>query len=1168
MYATKFRDTLAYERDAITDISPCWSHQFLIDQTRDIPIIKPEPWPELAFWKTFRWCDWAVQQGILPEKVDMNNIKCLKIYSAFRKHSFKDPPSQYSLEIMKNVETFEKAVEAMVEASDAKKGKKGKNKKKKQKKEKKSKVPVEITDPSLWIDYRQIAEEIIYIIIYFKPSRYEIKYTISDLNQPGNKPGSPVKGKGKGKGKAAPTWQSITYVGNAIEVGSESLYGFMDSIDSKFLVFNLSQLANVPILNKVVIEEVESVPDIDLNDDSCYKLIMQMKTFLPNRKVKCKTLAKFPDKVDSPLSYLAVQKYTWYDNKSEDILLKIRTIGTKTAILELPAGRHLFKLWIKSETPYICSILTDSSITIGNSEQIMMAMTSESQRLQQFCIDIASNYGKTVQEFGRPEFSEQLRIFHSIYKTHDLTKPECIKMHDYMFDKLIETVQKYMDKSQHKNVIRALHIFFKRIYFDPSYRICNSLQYLKEEDVELYKLMERSTIKIQALFKGIYVRSILNRHKPEHKEHIPIFELCKKVYTSVFSSKNRLNTLPYMLRTVFFDPIMHDIAIKYDFYNDLLSVINIQDFKGSIILQENSWAVVCRYIFFINNPDPIIVKIKFYFQIGKYMIRVFNNDTKEEVGRFNCNVSVNSYESNVNGYTILCYGYAKDANKYFWRLMLATCKTQKENDIIVTSGDIHTTRIVDNYIPNYNDRILRYFIIIKEPTLITLRLITSNEDVQMKLLLFTSTYELIQEIRGVGKIIMPAVLLQMNTKVDIVPQPSSQSSLKRDSKTSRGSKGSKSSVTGSAKKSSDKLSRQSSKISSSSRRVSKTQPISIESVEIETKYVVEAYILKQSWPLSRPEWVNVEECKQKKLYWPIFSQSSSQGSLPTKRKSSKTTNDKTVMGKPFWVMQFIHSVAENIRIDRDESFDIMVRNIKRTWWEPDPNRYTTSKTLRAEYIEDNILKSVKADSKQDLEDENSESLFSNSTYNFVRNSIAQQYQIEVKTTFASVVPVAGTVKVPSIPSIQGCSLANPLLLTNLMPQLDPQEYMDMPLDEIDFLDRIVLTSEDLQDEENERLLKMEEFEMSQEIFCEQLTELAEQTSDTYELLNDWYDDDVREDSNDMMTDVYEDRQKYIDDIVKRIRWAREREQEMLEREKSKSPKKKEKKGKKDKKKKK
>lgn len=29
----------------VPDISPCWSHHFLIDQTRVIPLIKPEPLP-------------------------------------------------------------------------------------------------------------------------------------------------------------------------------------------------------------------------------------------------------------------------------------------------------------------------------------------------------------------------------------------------------------------------------------------------------------------------------------------------------------------------------------------------------------------------------------------------------------------------------------------------------------------------------------------------------------------------------------------------------------------------------------------------------------------------------------------------------------------------------------------------------------------------------------------------------------------------------------------------------------------------------------------------------------------------------------------------------------------------------------------------------------------
>lgn len=625
------------------------------------------------------------------------------------------------------------------------------------------------------------------------------------------------------------------------------MYGFVDSLDTKYFVFNLTLVGNSKILNKPNVE-VEKVEEPSTDIDECYQLILRWKKS-SEEQFTCDKIINEEIKLNNNRAYLIVEKYNWQKEEIGSCLLSLETVGSKSAVLELPKGRHTFRLWIRSDTPYVCNVLCDTPFTLGTSEEVLVAMLSEAQTFQKFIIDFCSNYGKLVQAFGRSEFRDQKWAFHRTYISQCLTKNEKLHVHEFMFNTLIKEVVNYMEKSQHKNLIRALHIFFRRIYFDPEYRICKTLDKFSDVDVKFYKLLERSSVKIQAIFKGIYVRSILNRHRSEHPEHLTIFELCKKVYTSLMSSKSRMNIGPQIFRRFLFSEEMNDIFKKYEIYEDMQSVVTIIDFKGHQLIKENGWAIVCRQVFYINCPVAVPIKIQFYIKNCSYMVRVFDNDTFNELSAATCNVLPATYDVNRSGYTVVCYGYSKTEFNYPWRLMLVTLKTQYENKILIQPRPLQIQKIIENYIPSNSHTLFHCMICIQTSSVVSFRLVSSHERACMSL---TLRYKkrILKKVNGIGKVLIPSFILVHEDSDSM--SDSQYSNKRRKSKIS----------TGTLKKGSEKASRASGTsiqkvVFKSERQGDKTGP--------ETIYLLEAKVKKGSWPLSLEEWDMVETIKKSQL---------------------------------------------------------------------------------------------------------------------------------------------------------------------------------------------------------------------------------------------------------------------------------------------------------------
>ncbi|KAJ8974230.1 hypothetical protein NQ317_003918 [Molorchus minor] len=525
-------DMRNFAEDEILDVSPCWGHYFLIDQTRNIPLIKPTLTADLPFWKRFRWLSWAVEKGLISPEENMDQIRCFKFVSLFKKvyeHVVYKQPSKMAIEIEETVNAIEDLVK---DKKGKEKGGKGKGKDKKSDKSSKSSKsskakssksskgskkkkfdPSLIPNPSIWLDYEKLAHQITTLTIYFKPSKFKSKIKITDLTpaaaggKGGKGGGSPRKGKG---GDPSAEWQTFISP-RIIKVSrNEPVYVFTDSVDYKLL-----DTSDHP--------ESTGITECEFCVAALVKRIRRNIT-KSDRRTFITLTPDEPEPVDHerPRAHFVLETFDWRKETLGDMVTSLCTFANKTTVVDLCPGRHIFRLWVKSDTPYVLYLLSDTSVVSGTLEAVLFSLSQESQLLMNACIEVASNFGKLVQSFGMPEFPLQLRAFYSSYKPSCfLTKPESNTVHDTFYSLLYDLV-KQNAMADSRDVINLVGPMC----------FCNC--YDDEEDFEYVKVMQRYVVRVQYFFIGIYERAMMKYHKPEHKNYMKTFDALKNIYNQFF----------------------------------------------------------------------------------------------------------------------------------------------------------------------------------------------------------------------------------------------------------------------------------------------------------------------------------------------------------------------------------------------------------------------------------------------------------------------------------------------------------------------------------------------------------------------------------------------------------------------------------------------------------
>lgn len=448
--------------------------------------------------------------------------------------------------------------------------------------------------------------------------------------------------------KDAQELKTLIYSRSLLSSRKEPIYLFTDTIDTKLIVFNLCQTGNFQRLNKsqeknyevVDTERKESeVKQFDFS--SLTDIVKFRKSKQEERGAIVLHLPIEPEEALQPrtFAWFILEKFKWDRNKLGHPEVILNTFGTKSALVNFGEGRFTFRLWIYSETPFVLNVLSDVHVAVGSFELLLENMAMESQCLTNMCYDISSSFVKLVTNFGTPDYRQCLRTFYSSYKPRgcELTKLQANEVHESFLQQILMVLKDNFTVDDFNNCTLALRVLFLNPYIKQDIKMLSQTSRIEvdivsinSEDTLILKEIERAATVIQSFFRTIYVQSIIRMQKESHKKHAIILAALKKIYTCVFGAQQRMHTCPLILRNILFDLpyLVHPLK------RDIRSVIHLQSLTGqAAAIPQATWIPVCRCIFQVNSLDPVNVGVYLFCELANYMVRVFDNDTGNEIRR-------------------------------------------------------------------------------------------------------------------------------------------------------------------------------------------------------------------------------------------------------------------------------------------------------------------------------------------------------------------------------------------------------------------------------------------------------------------------------------------------------------------------------------------------------
>lgn len=481
-----------------------------------------------------------------------------------------------------------------------------------------------LEDISVWCDFTKMWLHVDYLHIYFKPSKFETKLSITNTFIP----------------VAADAMSSVINHSISLnEFDNQPLYLFVDTLDYKFIVFTLSQPGMTKNLMKAKVSVAGSVETYE-NQASLNEVEYECIDYEDYCSYEsCKTI--------SPPVYsmgcFILEEFNWQSEGNTGIKVFLNSIGVRSVLKNFERGRFCMKLWLEFNEQYVLNIISDATVVVGSLEMILDHMTTESHRLLDTCFKASSYYGQLVQSFGTPTYLDYLRQFYNPFKPDTLyRKVQLENICNAFLDEVLCYLEKNLVvKNDYTKCFSAMRVLFMntRIGFatDSSCRSVSLVttdsvnsESITSEDVSELKKKERAAVTIQAFFKRIYVRKLKQRHSQIDKDYLSTFDYLKRVYTMCFSVEKRSSVCLQMLRKVLKRPEFQEY---YSWVKDLNNVVNIQSFRGMTVIPSSNWIPICRYVFYCQQPYPVTVKICLFGEVKKYVLRVFDNDTGQEMPR-------------------------------------------------------------------------------------------------------------------------------------------------------------------------------------------------------------------------------------------------------------------------------------------------------------------------------------------------------------------------------------------------------------------------------------------------------------------------------------------------------------------------------------------------------
>uniref|UniRef100_G1NIV2 Androglobin n=1 Tax=Meleagris gallopavo TaxID=9103 RepID=G1NIV2_MELGA len=722
------------------------------------------------------------------------------------------------------------------------------------------------------------------------------------------------------------------------------------------------------------------------------------------------------------------------------VCVKLYGIWKKISTYQEYILRHVLLFTVSSAVGHHIHLCSMVPCVFGEEDAVMRNLEKESYRFIRQAIAILKAIGNVINNFSsKPKLSEALKDLELTHCPPGIHGTEMAEEHFKVFNSALWSLIKYVsDKKmphKYKFAFRSFTLDFKctDVLEDDS---------LSSESCEVNSLNSwqkriptskeaAAALKLQAVWRGIYVRKVLNSRKPGTKENTTVKEILQKLWSSI--ELNFEQCAVVLLREMF---KRNCNSIKnFPCYEDEWCKISFADYAVTYFDQPpNIWFVVFREIFFV--PEDMLIVPKMYTTIPSCRLHVIDNDTLEEMPHVFLKVAPHIYPKNKKGYTFMAEAHTGDqfltAGK--WRLRLISSHSPLPFLSREAVNNVFSTKeIKEYYIPNDKCVMFRYSVKVAVSHIATVQVQTSKSDVFIKLQVLDNEEEIVNAT-GKGHAVIPAFNFLSNETLSN-SRPSKSQIIRNV-----GKKDSESGFKRRGHVSAPKDTKSSLKSGISQERLSVLEEESFPLENFENnqgnpqqphRYIIQALVLYNSWPLTESQILFVQSLKETEktehkalgekheehnfLLKLNHFEGQRSASIPKSTKKSKdkatekTEREKSnkekgslmslvfqpefqqdAINKPYWTLRLVSEQREMeiLEVKRDTQRADEIKAMKQAWESAEPGRAVKAFQERMQFIN----KYVARDSEEPIAGMDTASLSSKSEER-VQWEILLQFQI-------------------------------------------------------------------------------------------------------------------------------------------------------------------------------
>ncbi|KAG8123751.1 hypothetical protein E2320_019137, partial [Naja naja] len=645
------------------------------------------------------------------------------------------------------------------------------------------------------------------------------------------------------------------------------------------------------------------------------------------------------------MGLLMVESFSWKHLSPGQLILKIHTYATKAAVISLPAGRHVLLFTASSPIGHNIHLCSMVPCVFGEEDIVLPNLEKESYRFMEQAAAIMKAIGNAFNNAFWHLIKQILGNVPSNYEFAYRSFTLDLKLSDVSVE-------------------------------DTESSVATEVNVLLWQNRESTTEEEEAAVKLQAIWRGTYIRLLMNSRKPGTKDNAKVKETLQKLWAVIESNFEQCSLM--FLRDIFKSKCKS--VEKYRCYEDEWTKTTFADYTVTYgDQQSNVWFVVFREVFHI--PEDMIIVPKVYSTVPTCVLHVVDNDTLQEIPRVFLRVAPYLYTKNKKGYTFMAEIQTGEspvpAGKVRLRLIssyipLPFLSREAVNNMFAVK------EVKDYYLPNDKHIIFRYLVKVTIPLIATVQVQTSKLDTMIKLQVLDSEEEMASST-GKGHVIIPAFHFMSSERPLTTASKGGvvQSIPKKEAEVASPKK--KGTVT--AQKNVKSSAKALQEGSASTEEEIPTLPTMDENLLQQThKYIIQASVLYNSWPLTESQIVFVQALKELEkneikarpvekheenvsvlspdIHSNLESQKSA-GSSKTTRKTKEKTTDKTEKApkekpqsdpnKPFWILRLVVEQNETDAVDlkKDTERADEIKAMKQAWEAAEPGRAIKKNTGRA-----------------------------------------------------------------------------------------------------------------------------------------------------------------------------------------------------------------------------